>query len=201
MFKKKLKLDLSNFKFMVIGVSAGGMEALSKLLPSFPKNFPLPIVIIQHLHKNCTGYYIEYYNEKCALFVKEAKHYEKIEAGNIYFAPPDYHLLIEENKTLSLTIDEKVNYSRPSIDVLFESAAEVFQEKLIGIILTGANSDGTEGMKIIKQNGGLTIAQNPLEAEFPIMPQSAIDSGSIDLILTLQEMTIEFSRWNNKEKK
>ncbi|MCD6176434.1 MAG: chemotaxis protein CheB [Candidatus Cloacimonetes bacterium] len=168
------------------------MEVLSKLLPSLPADFPLPVIIVQHLHKTSTGYYLEYYNEKCLLFVKEAKQNEIIKVGNIYFAPPDYHLLIENNKTFAISSDEKVNYSRPSIDILFESAADVYGEKLIGIILTGANNDGAEGMKIIKQKGGFTIAQNPLEAEFPVMPQSAIDTGTIDLILTLNEISDEF---------
>ena len=190
--KLKSKLDLSKFSCIVIGVSAGGMEVLSKLLPSLPADFPLPVIIVQHLHKTSTGYYLEYYNEKCLLFVKEAKQNEIIKVGNIYFAPPDYHLLIENNKTFAISSDEKVNYSRPSIDILFESAADVYGEKLIGIILTGANNDGAEGMKIIKQKGGFTIAQNPLEAEFPVMPQSAIDTGTIDLILTLNEISDEF---------
>jgi two-component system chemotaxis response regulator CheB len=100
-------------------------------------------------------------------------------------------LLVEDNETLILSSDEKVNYSRPSIDILFESAADAYREKLIGIILTGANNDGDEGMRIIKQKGGFTIAQNPLEAEFPVMPQSAIDTGTIDLILTLNEIINE----------
>ena len=190
--KLKSKLNLSKFSCIVIGVSAGGMEALSKILPSLPAEFPLPVIIVQHLHKTSTGYYLDYYNEKSLLFVKEAEQNEIIKVGNIYFAPPDYHLLIENNKTFAISSDEKVNYSRPSIDILFESAADVYGEKLIGIILTGANNDGAEGMKIIKQKGGFTIAQNPLEAEFPVMPQSAIDTGTIDLILTLNEISDEF---------
>jgi len=187
----QIKLNLKEFKCIVIGVSAGGMEALSKLLASLPADFPLPVIIVQHLHKTSTGYYLEYYNEKCSLFVKEAEQNETIKAGNIYFAPPDYHLLVEDNETMILSSDEKVNYSRPSIDILFESAADAYREKLIGIILTGANNDGAEGMRIIKQKGGFTIAQNPLEAEFPVMPQSAIDTGTIDFILTLNEIINE----------
>lgn len=185
----QLQLNLKEFKCIVIGVSAGGMKVLSELLPSLPAEFPIPVIIVQHLHKTSTGYYLDYYNEKSSLFVKEAEQNEIIKVGNIYFAPPDYHLLIENDGTFSISSDEKVNYSRPSIDILFESAADAYREKLIGIILTGANNDGAEGMIIIKQKGGFTIAQNPLEAEFQVMPQSAIDTGKVDLILTLNEIT------------
>ena len=193
--KIKSKLDLTKFKCIVIGVSAGGMETLSTLLPSFSSDFPLPIIIVQHIHKTSNSHHIEYYNENCSLLVKEAEQYEKIQAGTIYFAPPDYHLLIEDDETLLLSLDEEVNFSRPSIDVLFESAADVFGKKLIGIILTGANNDGAEGMKFIKQCGGFTIVQDPNDAEFPVMPQSTIDAAEIDLIQDLETIIIDFNRW------
>ena len=187
-------------KCIVIGVSAGGMEALLKVLPAFPQDFPLPIVIVQHIHKTQSGIYVEFYNERCALIAEEAKDKQSLESGKIYFAPPNYHLLIEDDETLSLCTSERVNYARPSIDVLFESAADVFGEELIGVILTGANDDGSEGMKQIKQNGGFTIVQNPKDAEFPAMPQFAIDAAEPNLILTLDEMVTEFSGWSKDNK-
>jgi len=178
------------YKAVVIGVSAGGMAALSELFPKIPSNFPIPIFVVQHIHKSQSGYLITYYNGLSNLSVKEAKDKEKAVPGKIYFASPDYHMLIEEDETFSISTDEKVNYSRPSIDVLFESAADVYKDSLIGIILTGANNDGSEGIRKIKQNGGYTIAQDPQEAEFLVMPKSAIDTSKIDEVLTLKEMSV-----------
>lgn len=178
----------TKFMAVVIGASAGGMTALSDIFSNIPTNFPLPIYVVQHIHKSQSEYLIKYHNDLSRLPVQEANDKEKALPGTIYFAPPNYHLLIEDKKTFSIISDEKVNYSRPSIDVLFESAADVYKDTLIGIILTGANNDGAEGIKKIKQNGGYTIAQDPQEAEFVIMPQSAIDTKKIDKIFTLNEI-------------
>ena len=181
------KVHLKNkYKAIVIGVSAGGMNALSRLLAGFEKGFPLPIIIAQHLHATDDGFLFQYFNDRCSLKVKEADEKEAIRPGHIYFAPPNYHLLIERDKTFSLSIDEKVRYSRPSIDVLFESASRVWLSGVIGIILTGANDDGARGIRCIKQNGGLTIAQDPATAEYPFMPRSAIDLGAVDEVLPLE---------------
>ena len=181
-----MKIKLSNYKCIVIGVSAGGMEALDRLFASIPKDFPLPIIIVQHLHKSNIGYFLEYYNQRCALNVKEADEKEPIKPGNIYFAPAGYHLLIEDDETFTLSAAEKVNFSRPSIDILFESAAYVYGSQLIGIILTGANNDGAKGMKLVKKYGGLTIVQDPNEAEYPVMPQAAIDEVKMDYVLPIK---------------
>ena len=191
------------YRAVVIGVSAGGMATLSELFPKIPSNFPIPIFVVQHIHKSQSEYLITYYNGLSNLTIKEAKDKEKAVPGNIYFAPPDYHMLLEEDETFSISIDEKVNYSRPSIDVLFESAADVYKNALVGIILTGANNDGTEGIRIIKQNGGYTIAQEPEEAEFLVMPKSAIDTGKIDKVLTLSEISdfINYLLKNTKQLK
>jgi two-component system, chemotaxis family, protein-glutamate methylesterase/glutaminase len=188
-------LSKKYFKCIVIGVSAGGMRALNKLLPVIPLEFPIPIVIVQHIHKSSTGFYIESLNSKCHITVKLAENNETLKSGFAYFAPPDNHVQITEEHKILLTKDEKVNYSRPAIDVLFNSASEIFEKNLLGIILTGANYDGTEGMEAIKQAGGFTIAQNPIDAEYPVMPKSAVDSGKIDLILTLDEISSVFINW------
>jgi two-component system chemotaxis response regulator CheB len=126
--------------------------------------------------------------EVCRLRVKEAVPFEAIEPGWVYLAPANYHLLIEPDKTLSLSVDAKVCFSRPAIDVLFESAADTYQTGLIGIILTGANEDGTAGLKKIKEAGGLTIAQHPATAEAPLMPNSAIQENVVDNILSLPDI-------------
>ena len=137
-------------------------------------------------------------NESCPLTVKEADEKEPIKPGFVYIAPANYHLLVEQNKTLSLSIDSKVCYSRPSIDVLFETAAEAYLSGLIGIILTGANDDGTIGLKKIKEKGGLTIAQDPATAESGVMPLSAIRENVVDQILPLAEIASFLSQFTGK---
>jgi two-component system chemotaxis response regulator CheB len=174
------------YEAIVIGVSSGGMNAMKVLFTQLPKGFRIPIVIVQHISARSNNQWISILNDKSNLPVKEADEKEKIEQGAIYIAPPNYHLLIEKNKTFSLTIDARVNYARPSIDVLFESAAEAYKNKLIGIILTGSNNDGTLGLKRIKDLGGLTIAQDPATAESGYMPASAIGAMQVDHILPLE---------------
>ncbi len=176
----------NGYKAIVIGVSAGGLTALSKLFSDLPDRFALPVIVVQHVHPTADRQVFDYFNSKCALSVKEAEDKEKIQSGFVYFAPPDYHLMVERDETFSLSIDPRVNYSRPAIDVLFESAVRVWSHRLIGILLTGANSDGSHGMQLIKAYGGLTIAQDPSTAEYPVMPQSAIDLNAADKILSLK---------------
>lgn len=176
------------YKAIVIGTSAGGLFALSAILEVLPADYPIPIIIVQHRSKDHRSLLEEVLQNKCKIRIKQADEKEKIQEGCVYIAPPDYHLLIEKNKTFSLSADEPVRFSRPSIDVLFETAAVVFKRSLIGIILTGASNDGTAGMVAIKRNGGLTISQNPAEAQFAFMPKAAIEVKVIDHILTLSEI-------------
>lgn len=179
---------MKKYKAIVIGVSAGGMAALTKLLPMLPETFSLPVIIVQHLHPNQGEFYIQYFNERTFLTVKEADEKENVRPGYIYFAPPNYHLLIEEDRTFSLSLDERVNYSRPSIDVLFESAADTYCPELIGIILTGANNDGADGLRLIKERKGMTIVQSPSDASSPFMPRAAINATKPHYILPLEDM-------------
>lgn len=176
------------YKAVVIGSSAGGLDALKTLLSSLRKGFRLPILIVQHQSPQSNKFLPKYLDEHCSMKVKEADEKEKILPGMVYIAPPNYHLLVEEDETLSLSVEEKVNYARPSIDVLFESAAYVYHNTLIGIILTGANNDGSNGMKIIKENGGKTIAQDPSTAYVDIMPKAAIATTQIDHILPINKI-------------
>lgn len=185
------------YECIVIGVSAGGMSALQQFLPFLPSDFSLPIIIVQHLHPQQGNFHIEFYDSKCNLRVSEANEKTKIKAGNIYFAPANYHLLVEEDRTFSLSVDPKINYSRPSVDVLFESAIDVCREKVIGVVLTGANNDGAAALKLIKEIGGLTIVQNPNEAEVNAMPRSAIRAHKPDFILTLDEIKDFFLNLRN----
>lgn len=176
------------YEAIVIGVSSGGMSALKIISSSLPVNFKLPIIIVQHVSAHSDSHWIKLLSEKSHLNVKEADEKDAIEKGNIYIAPPNYHLLIEKNKTFSLTIDERVNFARPSIDVLFESAAEAYTNKVIGIVLTGSNSDGTKGIKRIKECGGLAIIQDPETAESEHMPKAAIAAIVPDYILPLEDI-------------
>ena len=177
-----------HYEAIVIGVSSGGMNALKIISSALPIDFNIPVIIVQHLSAHSDSYWINLLNEKSHLNVKEADEKEKIEKGTIYIAPPNYHLLIEKDKTFSLTIDERVNFARPSIDVLFESAAEVYRNTLIGIVLTGSNSDGTKGIKQIKYCGGLAIIQDPKTADSEYMPKSAIAAIKPDYILSLENI-------------
>lgn len=177
------------YRAIVIGASAGGMDAIKSILMPLQEGFSASILIVQHLSPHSDGYMAKHLNELCKINVKEADEKEKILPGNAYIAPANYHLLIEKDETLSLTVDPKVNYSRPSIDILFESAAEVYENELIGIILTGGNGDGSKGLKMIKEFGGLTIVQDPSTAEADFMPRAAMKASEVDYILSLNKIS------------
>jgi two-component system chemotaxis response regulator CheB len=176
------------YQIIVIGASAGGPTALAELLPVFPSNYPIPIVIVQHLHPSQDNLFVEHLDRQSALTVKEADEKEPIEAGHAYLAPPNYHLLIEDDRTFSLSVDERVNYARPAIDILFESAVNVYADGVIGVILTGANNDGAQGLRLIKERGGLAIVQDPETAEASFMPQAAITATQVDYVLALPKI-------------
>jgi two-component system, chemotaxis family, protein-glutamate methylesterase/glutaminase len=182
---------MNNMKYraIVIGTSAGGIEASVHILGKLPVTFALPIILVQHLHKDQDVVaLVQLYNDRIPVQVKEAEEKEQIQPGHIYLAPPDYHLLIERDETFSLSVDEKVNYSRPSIDVLFESAADVYGPSLIGVLMTGANHDGALGLQRIKQYGGMTLVEDPATAKFPEMPKSALACTEVDYVLSLDAL-------------
>ncbi len=179
---------LSIYKCVVIGTSAGGLNALSVILSAIPEDFPIPIAVVQHASPESRGFLPEFLNTRSPLSVKEADEKERLEGGNVYIAPPNYHLLIEENFTLSLTIDEKVNFARPSIDVLFETAAEAYRERLVGVLLTGANRDGAKGLKRITEMGGTAIVEDPATAEVPTMPAAGIREAKVDYVVPLEQI-------------
>lgn len=179
---------------VVIGVSAGGMAALDIILPLLPKAFLLPLIIVSHRHPDSDDYLERHLDKKCALPVKRAHQGEQITPGTVYIAPPNYHLQIEDDFTFSLSLEAPVNFARPSIDVLFHSAAETYGPRLVGIILTGANDDGSRGLKKIKEMGGLTIVQDPESAEIPQMPRAAIAAANPHHILSLREIPAFLTR-------
>jgi two-component system chemotaxis response regulator CheB len=173
---------------VVIGVSTGGVEALKVLLPALPAAFPLPIAIVQHRDRRSDGFLADYLNAMTGIAVSEAEDKEPFCAAHAYLAPAGYHLLIESDRSLSLTVDERVNYSCPSIDVLFESAANVFARSLIGVVLTGANADGAQGLRTIKARGGLAVVQDPHTAAAMSMPRAALDATPVDHVVPLERI-------------
>jgi len=176
-------------KAIVIGASYGGLQAIKTIVNGLPADFKQPVIIVLHIGNNDIKTFISLLNNSSQLKVKEAGEKEKIKAKTIYFAPPNYHLQIEDDLTFSLSTAEKVNFSRPAIDVLFETAAWTFKKELVGILLTGSNSDGAEGIKTIKQFGGTTIVENPETAHAKSMPQAAIAKSDPDFILDLPDIT------------
>lgn len=175
-------------KAVVIGGSAGGIQALKTLLSALPVSFSASIAIVQHIEEHSDAYLSECLNSISTILVKEAEDKEPMHPGTAYLAPAGYHLLIEPDESFSLSVDEKVNYCRPAIDPLFESAADAFKERLIGVVLTGANADGAKGLKFIKECGGTAIVQNPETAESPYMPQAALDTTAVDYIVPLEQI-------------
>lgn len=177
------------YKALVIGTSFGGLEALKATIPLFPKDFPLAIIVVLHIGDNPNNTFIHYLNEISQLNVKEAEEKEQILAGTVYFAPPNYHLLIENDETFTLSTDSKVHYSRPSIDVLFETAAWCYKDKLIGLILSGLNEDGAYGLHQVNEMGGVCIVEDPDNAIARIMPSAAFQIAKPQFILPLHQIS------------
>jgi len=173
-------------KIIVIGASTGGLKALQTLLSALSSEFPLPIVIAQHRGADSDSL-VGFLKSSSLLPVREPDDKEPIEAGNVYLAPRDYHLIVE-NRSFALSTDTPVAYARPSIDVLFESAAEEFEDRVIGVVLTGANRDGARGLHKIKSAGGLAIVEEPESARSREMPDAAIALTAVDWILPLAEI-------------
>jgi two-component system, chemotaxis family, protein-glutamate methylesterase/glutaminase len=163
-----------HFEAIVIGASAGALDALSVILPRLPKEFRLPVIIVVHVPTDRRSILAELFASKCRIAVREAEDKEPICGGTAYFAPPDYHLLVEVDKCLALSSDEPVLFSRPSIDVLFESAADVYGSGLIAVVLTGANHDGAQGAKAVVEAGGAVVVQRPNDAFASAMPEAAL---------------------------
>lgn len=173
---------------IVIGASAGGVDALLRLLSGLPETFGLPIFVVLHMRDDRDSRLPDLFQQHLGMRVRQAQDKEMIEAGVLYFAGPAYHLSIEQDRSFSLSGEDPVHYSRPAIDILMSSAADVYGARLAGFLLTGANQDGAEGMANIRQAGGMTIVQDPEEAQVAVMPQAAIKRCAPDLILTLSDM-------------
>lgn len=172
---------------IVIGTSMGGLRALQRILKDVPEGFGTPMAAVQHRHKTSQSILAQHLQRSARIRVRDAENQMPVEKGTLYLAPADYHLMIDNGRFL-LSTEGAVQYSRPSIDVLFESAADTYRENLLGIILTGANDDGSRGTRAIKERGGTVIVQDPEEAEAPSMPLAAIASAEVDWVLKLAEI-------------
>lgn len=175
-------------ELVAIGASAGGVAALLTLLSPLPANYALPIVAVLHLLPRRQSQLGSVLAHRLALPVREAQDKEPIEPGHIYLASANYHLLVELDRTFSFSSEPPVSFARPSIDVLMDSAADAYGPALAGVLLTGANMDGAEGMAAIKSQGGLTVVQQPQDADVATMPQAAIDRCSPDHVMPLREI-------------
>ena len=175
---KKMPVEL-----LVIGGSAGSLEVILKALKHLNKGLPFAIIIVLHRKPSNDSTLIDLLSSKTKATVIEANEKEPINPGCIYIAPADYHLLIENDRTLSLDYSEKINFSRPCIDITFQTAAEVYKSSLACLLLSGANADGVEGLELVKTMNGLTAVQNPKTAEVSFMPQKALDKINVDYIV------------------
>lgn len=175
------------FELVVIGTSLGGFSALKLLLGKLPPTFSVPIAIVQHRHKESDHTFTNFLQQYLPFPLRDVEDKEPIAPGFIYIAPPDYHLLVEPGY-FTLSTDEPVSYARPSIDVLFESAADIYGDRVIGVVLTGANHDGAQGAARIKKRGGVVIVQEPATSESQIMPAATIAATPVDAILPLLEI-------------
>ena len=174
-----------SYRAVVIGCSAGGLDALSQVLPLLPADFPVPLVIVQHVSPRAMSRLHIILQGKCAIKVREADEKIKPQPGVAYLAPSNYHLLLELDGTFSLSVDERVNYSRPAIDITFETAADLYGRELIGVVMTGASADGSRGLARIRSLGGYAIVQDPQEAQAVVMPQAAIKAADPQAVLPL----------------
>ncbi len=174
---------------VVIGASAGGIEALTSMLPALRPGFRQTLIIVQHLPRERPSLLPGLFAAKCQLPVIEATDKVELAPGTVYLAPPDYHLLVDGNPPhLALSIDPPVHFSRPSIDVLFESAADVYAHRLLGIVLSGSNADGAQGLAAVKKMGGVTAVQDPATALFSTMPAAALARGRADFVLSIEAL-------------
>jgi len=172
---------------VVIGASAGGIEAFDRLLPALPARLRAPVLIVQHIPRDRPSLLVELFAPRCACPVREAGDKEPLENA-VYFAPPDYHLLVDHGPQFALSADELVNFSRPSIDVLFESAAEVYGSRLLGIVLSGANDDGAAGLAAVHSAGGIAIVQDPSNAQARAMPAAALQRSASAFVMSLDHI-------------
>ncbi|HVW03863.1 MAG TPA: chemotaxis protein CheB [Vicinamibacterales bacterium] len=171
---------------VVIGASAGGVEALIELLRALPPTLRAGVLIVLHLPRDRRSVLAEVFQPYCAVPVRDAQDKDPVEPGTVYLAPADYHLLVDDTRSIALSVDELVHFSRPSVDVLFEAAAEVYRERTLAILLTGGSDDGAAGLAAVRRAGGWTVVQDPSTARVPMMVEAALARGPVDFVLPLE---------------
>ncbi|MDZ4079965.1 chemotaxis protein CheB [Hydrocarboniphaga sp.] len=180
------------FDAIVIGTSAGGVEALSVLLPALPPALRASVFVVLHLPRDRPSLLVDIFEHRCRHRIREAEDKEPVEPGSIYFAPPDYHLLVDRGRDrvvrVALSSDDMVHFSRPSIDVLFEAAADLYGSRLLGIVLTGGNEDGAAGLAAVRRLGGVCVVQDPDDAQAAYMPQAALKKVEPDFVLPIRQI-------------
>ena len=184
---------IKRVELVVIGASSGGLDVLIKLLKRLPEHYAIPTVAVLHQRPNRSSGVPDMLAKYTHLQVQEPDDKQGIEAGHFYVAPPNYHLLIDSEKVFSLSLDAPVNFCRPSIDMTMESAADVYQDRLVGCVLTGANSDGADGSSYIKKKGGYVLVQDPREATVDSMPKAAIAAADVDAVLSIDQIADRLS--------
>lgn len=176
------------YKAVIIGGSAGSFQIVTRILNSLDSSFPLPVLLCLHRLKHVRSGFVEALSLKSNIPVKEPSDKDQLKPGNAYLAPANYHMFIELANRIALSADDPVNHSRPSIDLSFITAANAYREKLVGIILSGANRDGAFGLKKVADNGGLTIIQDPKESEVKTMPESALQLTKVDYVYSTNQI-------------
>lgn len=182
-------------QFIAIGTSLGGTSALQVLLPTLPRDLEAAVTLVFHRAQDAGDTLDRFLRKYSPLPVEEARDKTRIAPGRLYYAPSDYHLLVEDNH-FALSTEAAVSYARPSIDVLFESVAEVYGEHAAAVVLSGSGHDGAAGLAAIKERGGLTVVQSPGTAESTYMPNAAIATGKVDKILPLEEIVPFLRKWH-----
>jgi two-component system, chemotaxis family, protein-glutamate methylesterase/glutaminase len=180
---------MAGFDIVALASSAGGFRALTQVLTPLSEDFPVPVVIVQHLDPRHSSLMAQILSRRTRLCVVEARDGETVQPGYVYVAPPDRHLLVNGDRTMSLTQTELVHFVRPSADLLFESVAAAFRNRAIGVVLTGTGKDGSMGISAIKKMGGTVIAQDEGTSEFFGMPAAAIGTGNVDFVLPLEDIS------------
>ncbi|MGV2826838.1 chemotaxis protein CheB [Myxosarcina sp. GI1(2024)] len=181
-------MNYTGFEIIAIAASAGGLSAIQRVLSELPTDFPASVVIVQHLDRHSRSYMADILKRRISLTVKQAVEGERLEAGTVYIAPPNYHLLISANKIVSLSQTKLVHFVRPSADLLFNSVAASYGQKAIAVVLTGTGEDGISGVQTIHKMGGKVIAQDRATSDYFGMPDAAIKTGIVDFILPLSEI-------------
>ena len=190
-------IDSTTCSALIIGGSAGSLDVLLEIFPALRNDIRFPIIIVVHRKASNESLLTDLLKSRTTLAVGEAEEKEFLIPGKVFIAPADYHMLIEEDRSISLDYSEKINYSRPSIDVTFQSAAEVFKEKLVCILLSGSNADGVEGLKSVNNYGGSVVIQNPNSAIMPYMPQQAVINVKPHVILDSHDMADYINKLND----